>query len=557
MEAAPDYPMISEVLGAWIESLLRTGREREARDAALEERDRWTAGDHRREPLDFLSASAAFRLGQYGEAGLEFEAYLFQYLNGSHRTEAAYSRAVCHLHQRRWQDARSVLDRLLKEDAAGEWTDGSLYYRAFCLTMEEAVAPAEADLEQLLARFPKSPHRGAALNLLGDLRFREKAWAEADAYYAQAESLGDPAAAAYGAYQRIRIALAQLDTPLALARYQAFREQHLESKELPDASVAVARVYESQGRAGEAVELLTRDILDRADRPRDAGLETLMHAHNALYKRTHGYQALIARLRAFPGPVPAPRPRAAWLALAEIEALESVGGEVDDPRIQERYRFLAVEYELDELDGIFVLKLARWLEQTGDVASAISYYTMLTRLRDEPAYLQQARIERARLLRVQPDPASHAQALDDLRQVLAEAENSELREAASVEIARHWLAAGEWVRARRAWEQVLAESRWLMARGEATYGVAFCMDQLDLRDQARRQYVNTYVHFEGQIDWSAPAFLRSALMAAEDGDPERARQVLDDMMARMGHLDHPVVNRARTLHKQWQEEGTS
>ena len=99
---------------------------------------------------------------------------------------------------------------------------------------------------------------------------------------------------------------------------------------------------------------------------------------------------------------------------------------------------------------------------------------------------------------------------------------------------------------------MLAETQWLMARGEATYGLAVSLDELGLREEARRHYLTTYIHFEGQIDWSAPAFLRTALMAREDGEPEQALQVLGDMMSRMGHLDHPVVNRARTLYQQWQ-----
>ena len=551
IEITPDYPMLPEVIAAWIESLLRADRLREARDVAWTERDRWDAGNFQREPLDFLAASAGFQLKQYGSAEAEFEAYLAQYPAATRRTEAAYSRAVCLLHQRRWRDAKGAFDELLADDTAREWTDGSLYYRALCLTMLEEVEAAEADSKMLLVAYPTSPHRGDAWNLLGDLRFREKAWDAAEELYTHADEAGDPEAAAYSAYQRIRIALAKSDHALALMRYQAFREQHDGSRELPQAVAVAASVYEAEGQVEAALELLTREILDRADRGRDAGLETLMNAHNALYKRAHGYQALVERLRAFPGAEPTPPTLAAWLALSEIEALESVGGEADRARIQDRYRFLAVNYELDELEGIFILKLARWLEQTGDTASAISYYTVLTTLRDEPTFLQQARIERSRLLRRQP--SHQAQALEDLQRVLDAAVSPDLREAASVEIARHWFQAQEWERARTEWEEVLADPNWQMARGEATYGLAFCLDQLGMREAARRHYVNTYIQYEGQIDWSAAAFLRTALMAKEEGQLDQAAQILDDMMSRMGHLDHPVVNRARTLHRQWQE----
>jgi hypothetical protein len=61
----------------------------------------------------------------------------------------------------------------------------------------------------------------------------------------------------------------------------------------------------------------------------------------------------------------------------------------------------------------------------------------------------------------------------------------------------------------------------------------------------------TYIHYEGHIEWSSRAFIRTALIYEERGEYEKALGILDDMMDRLGHLSHPIVDKARTLHQRW------
>ena len=257
-----------------------------------------------------------------------------------------------------------------------------------------------------------------------------------------------------------------------------------------------------------------------------------------------------------PGPAPTPAPLAAWLALGQIEALEGRGMEGDQGTIDGLYRYVADQYDIKALDGIFLLKLARWSQSVGEDESAIAYYSALTRHRDASLLPHHARIERARLLRKSGDMELRRQAIDDLQRVINECDAPALVEIAGRDRARAFAENGEWAKALVEWESYLARNDWLMARAEATYGVASCHDHLLRYEEALQQYVNTYVHFEGQVEWSARAFVRAALIVREQGDEKRAIGILDDMMARMGHLAHPIVNKARTLHVQWTNQAS-
>ena len=165
-----------------------------------------------------------------------------------------------------------------------------------------------------------------------------------------------------------------------------------------------------------------------------------------------------------------------------------------------------------------------------------------------------AQVELARQFRQSNDVKDREQALNLLDEVRSTCEDPELLESAALEVARIHTLREEWQTAAEMWKEYLAREEWLMARAEANYQLAACRDKLGETDEALEAYLATYVNYEGFIDWSSRAFLRTALIQRDRGRPEQALEVLTDMMARMGHLSHPVIDRARTLHHQWKSQ---
>ena len=58
-------------------------------------------------------------------------------------------------------------------------------------------------------------------------------------------------------------------------------------------------------------------------------------------------------------------------------------------------------------------------------------------------------------------------------------------------------------------------------------------------------------NFAGHLDWSTRAYLRTAAILKEKGRDVDALKVLQDMLKRMGHHDHPGVAKGKEIFIQW------
>ena len=73
-------------------------------------------------------------------------------------------------------------------------------------------------------------------------------------------------------------------------------------------------------------------------------------------------------------------------------------------------------------------------------------------------------------------------------------------------------------------------------------------------NDALKIYVSVYANFPGHLDWSTRSYVRTAIILKTNGEELKALLVLRDMLKRMGHHDHPVVNQAKTLFVKWRNE---
>jgi tetratricopeptide (TPR) repeat protein len=556
----PSYIHLPEVLTAWVASLQRAGRQERALEAANDARQRLTLGSVEREGLDFAAASALYQLGRFEEAHRGFAAFLRDHPGSTQALAARYYQASATVHLQRWDEADARLRALAEAEPGNEFMDGILYHRALCAYMNDQPEAAIALIRDLLYRFQSSRHLADGLNLWGDAKFQRRQWDDADALYQRAATLADRdpdqrEVAAYAWSQRVRIAAAQQQWSEVVRRFQEFRFRHGSSRYMPDAAVLAAQGYERLDNVNEALHLLHDQVMVYSDRVRDPGLPKLLQAHHAIYKRLHGYEALIRYLDAFPGPRPFARPLSAWLLIGKIEALESIEHEEQDPRLTQWYEQLTASFDIEELEDYVVLKTARWLDRRGQPDAAISYYTVLTDVRSDSPMLQQARVEISRLLGQSDRDADPSRALEFLALVERESQDAELLERALLEKARIRMRQEDWTAAAALWDAYLGDETHRIARAESNYQLAVCKDRLQQTDEAITLYLGTYVNYEGYIDWSSRAVLRCALIYAEHNRPAQALATLEDMMNRMGHLSHPIINKARTLHLRWKEEG--
>ena len=118
-------------------------------------------------------------------------------------------------------------------------------------------------------------------------------------------------------------------------------------------------------------------------------------------------------------------------------------------------------------------------------------------------------------------------------------------------IARLLTADKKFTEAETEWKTYLDHRDWTRARAEANYSYALCLDQQGRKGDALKVYVSVYANFAGHLDWSTRAYLRAAAMLKEEGKDADALRVLQDMLKRMGHHDHPGVAMAKQTFTEW------
>ena len=80
------------------------------------------------------------------------------------------------------------------------------------------------------------------------------------------------------------------------------------------------------------------------------------------------------------------------------------------------------------------------------------------------------------------------------------------------------------------------------------------MEKQGNTSDALKIYVSVYANFPGYLDWSTRAYLRTAAITKGRGQDLQALKILQDMLKRMGHHDHPGVKKGKQLFVKWRAE---
>ena len=553
LDRTPPYFRHLEVAGAWAQSLLDSDRFDEAHAIAETYRNQAGHGNPEREGLDFIAAASLFQANRFTDALEAFGVFLRDHENSDRTDAAAYYQALAAVRAERWKLAERLLDAFLAAHHASDRHDGALYFRAMTHAVQQEDPEALVLVQRIEAEHPDSNHLPAALNLKGDISFRQSQWPEAEeVYHAAIRATGSPPGAgeetAYAKYQLIRIAEAKEDWNEVRGRYDSLRAKSPDNAYLARGSILAARARDRQGDTVGALELLTSGITQHGKQWRDPDLPRLLTAYHELYERENGRDELLHRLRNFPGPIP--DPLRAWLLVGVVETLESAA------EISSVYAILESDFDPRELDSPILLKLASWFVSSDVLDRAASSYRIIVEERPDDPERNPARVALARALMKAHAGSDLEEAYDLLMAAGQEVTEPTWVESVALETARAQVLRKRWAQAEADWRKYVSTPEWAQARAEANYELARCIDMQDRKDEALQQYTVTYVQYEGHIEWSSRAFLRAALMLEEAGERRKAFAVLDDMMNRLGTLSHPYVNRARTLHRRWQQDAS-
>ncbi|MEM9283864.1 MAG: tetratricopeptide repeat protein, partial [Verrucomicrobiota bacterium] len=242
-----------------------------------------------------------------------------------------------------------------------------------------------------------------------------------------------------------------------------------------------------------------------------------------------------------------------WLTMAKADALEAKEASKDE--IDKEYYLLEAGFDPSVQSNYTIVRLARWIRDSRNrPEEAQKLYEYILENRPGTPNFEYCLVDTAEIQAASNDPEQRAEAFEKFRRVLAEVPSEELQEKAVLGMARIKMVEQDYAAAKPLWSQYLENRSWVLSRPEANYRMAECFDEEGNLADALKIYVSVYANFPGHLDWSTRAYLRTAVVMKERGDDLKSLKVLQDMLKRMGHLDHPGVDKGKELFVRWREE---
>lgn len=554
-------PAVAHVL---VEVMFLQAEYAEAHRISLEVREEMAPGSGARDIPDFVAGASLYHLGRLEEAEPELEAYLSEYPAGNRLDMVKFYHGATKVNLFKWTEGAASLDEFLVAYPASGLRPTALYLSGLAhLVLEDwdiTLARVE-ELETAHAAAPEMPGawnvRGDALSGKGGVDFEEIAASHLEAKrLVEVEGRGDVEVAAYALRQLITTAANHERWAEAGGWFDEFMERYQGTAWRTDAIVAALIPLVHLERKDEARALLESLVNEVGDQSGDPKLDELVGAYVEFLRENYEMAEVLERLRNFPAaPSPPPAPLRAWLVTGEIETLEADDAEKHREAINQAFYRLAALQEGGDLSNYTMVRLARWnLESRKKPEAAEEIYDYILTHRPQGEALGFALVDSAKIQAGRGTQHGREEALTRFRRVLNEVDRADLREEAVLGIARVLTADKNWDEALTWWEGYLEERTHNLARPEANFQYAVCLDELGRAAEAKKAYVNVYVIHAGHLDWSTGAYLRAAEMRREEGELVDALKILQDMLKRMGHLDHPGITEGRERFNAWRDE---
>lgn len=560
----PDHELKSSVARLMVEVLFIEQKYQEAYDVARETRNHLKTGEEMRDIPDFVFGAAAYHLEKYDESLSELEAYLQGYPQGKRLEPARFYIASTKVKLQQWPEAAKLFDQFLADYPNSLLRPGALHLASLSHLIAGDLDRAEVCLGELQSKFPDSPEIPASYNVLGDLlTAKETDYSTVAAAYGKARELvekdgrGDVGVAAYALRQLITAASDEQAWEDAAAFFDDFRRGYAGSSWNTDAVIAALDALVKTERRDEARELLETMVNDITGSGASPQLDELVGSYVEFVRANWSVQEAVGFFQKFHDRTTPPSPALeSWLITAQLETLNKADPKANADAVRKAFIKLTALYELNpkEVSNYSLVKLARWThDERNNEDGARKIYDFILKERPYGTALGLALIEKAKIDAGSKDAVTRINALDTFRDAITRIDDVSMHEEAVLGIARILTEDKKYPEAQAEWEKYLEDRSWTRARAEANYNYARCLDSQGKKTEALKVYVSVYANFAGHLDWSTRAYLRTASILKENGKDVDALKVLQDMLKRMGHLDHPGVAKGKQIFIQWRD----
>jgi len=568
-EEFPKHELKPNVAKVLVEVIFLQGQYQEAYDIATDVRPEMEVGSAIREIPDFVVGASAFHLGKFEQAEQELESYLKTYPDGQRLEPVRFYLANTKVNLMKWEEAGTLLEAFLVDYPDSPMRSATLFLSGLSHLVLEDLDLAETRIGELQNEFPNAAEIPASHNVMGDILATKSAdYPQVKAQYIQAkhyvesEGRGSIDVAAYSLRQLIPAASEAEQWQEAADYYEEFMERYEDTGYKLDASLSVLDALVALDRREEGLKMLTDFVNAEADAGVSDDLDKLFGSYLDFLDKNYTTQEKVDNLEAYPFTNPANPPGAldAWLLMAKIETLEGVENpERYADHITQLFFRLEALYKRNgtDLSNYTLVRLARWSwEERGQEAEARKVYEFILHERGDATgdAMGYALVDLGKLELAAGTPELEQAAYEKFLKVIREVEKDELVEEATLNAARVLMKRENYQEAYEMWRQYLDDRTWTLARPEANYSLALCIDMQGRQAEALKLYVSVYVNYAGHLDWSTRAYLRTAVILRENDREADSLKVLQEMLQRMGHLEHPGIEKGKEVFFRWREE---
>tara|TARA_R110002096_G_scaffold316010_22_gene510471 strand:+ start:851 stop:3760 length:2910 start_codon:yes stop_codon:yes gene_type:complete len=569
-EEFPENELKPSVARVLVEVVYLQGEYQEAYTICHEIRSEMDVGSEIREIPDFVVGACAFHLGKFEEAERHLEGYFKNYPDPQRKEPAEFYLGSTKVNLMKWEEAAVILEKFLVDYPNSMMRPPVLFLSGLSHFVLEDLELALTRIKELQEKFPEAAEIPASHNVKGDiLAALDESYDSIAPEYLEAKRLvegegrGSNEVAAYSLRQLIAAAAEAEDWEASAAYYDEFKAKYWESSYQIDATLSVLDALVALDRREEGLKTLTDFVnrfADAGDEP--AQVDLLFGSYLDYLDANYTMEEKLEQLENYPFTNPANPPGAldAWLVMAKLETLEDAENQ-DEVADQIRLQFFKLNalYERNgkDLSSYTLVRLARWnWEVNGRKDEAREVYEFILTERPDTAgdAMGFALVDLGKLEAESAAPEIQDRAFTRFQRVLTEVENPQLREEAALNSARILTKQKKWPEAQAAWRSYLKNRGWTMARPEANYSFGLCMDEQGKDAEALKIYVSVYANFAGHLDWSTEAYLRTAEILREQNRTMDSLKVLQDMMKRMGHHDHPNIAEGKSIFFKWRDE---
>lgn len=558
LDEFPEHELRPGVARVLVEVLFLREEYGEAYSVSGEVRQDMEEGEEIRDIPDFVYGASAFHLGHMEEAETELSTYFKVHEQGERKEMVHFFLGLTKVQLQKWGDAAEIMNSYLETYPKTPLVPPVLYQAALSEFMIDDTEAALQKVIRIHDEYPSHEVGPPSWNLRGDISVAlEDTYENVVACYEKGRDGGvkmnQPDTTAYALWQLLMQTSDQEDWGKAAEHYGQFQEGYAESDYRFDVLVAALPMLIEQGRQDEGLEQLRDVVWEHRDDPESTVLAEMFGSYVDFLESNYEPEKLaeeMIELQSRRGTTPTLK---GWTTVALVDSLEKQ--EADQERINQHFYRLEAGFDPAAHSNYPTVRLARWVSDVRKKPQeAQKLYEYILDNRPGTVNYDFCLVDVAEIQAKSEDAAEREAAMEKFQTVLAQFPNEELQEKSVLGMARIRMKEQKWAEAQGFWEQYLENRQWTLSRPEANYQLAYSFDKQGNVADALKIYVSVYANFPGHLDWSTRAYLRTAAITKGRGDDLKALKILQDMLKRMGHLDHPGVEKGKELFTKWRRE---